>query len=109
MHEYSIALEISKVVEKQAENKKVSEIFLSVGKLSGIFDESLIFYLEQIFKEKKQPHIKITTEQIDAEFNCNCGKNYNTDNMLTACPFCGKFTRTIVKGNECIIKSIITE
>lgn len=109
MHEYSIALEISKIAEKQAENKNISEISISIGSLSGIFDESLKFYLEQIFKDKYKAPIKIQTEKIDAEFNCECGKKYNIDNMLTPCPFCNKFTRTIVKGNECIIKSITVE
>ncbi len=109
MHEYSISLEISKIAEKQADDKNISEIFLSIGTLSGIFDESLKFYLEQIFKKKYQSPVLITTEQIGAEFNCEYGKSNNTDNMLKPCPFCNNYTRTIVKGNECIIKSITLE
>ena len=109
MHEYSLALEISGIAEKKTQNKKILEINLSIGTLTGIYDESLIFYLDEIYKAKYGHVIKITTEMVNAEFECDCGKKYSTESMFTPCPFCGEFGRTVINGNDCIIKNIITE
>lgn len=109
MHEYSIAVQIAGIAEEQSDNKPLKEISIGIGTLSGVFDESLKFYLEHIFHEKYNSGIEIRTEIITAEFKCSCGEKYTTDNILSPCPNCGKFERTIIKGNECIIKSIKTE
>jgi len=109
MHEYSIAKEISEIVIKNANNNKIIAIELKIGSLSGVFSESVIFYLELIFNEKGLMPIKIKIEAENALFKCNCGKEYQADNLLLSCPECGKFERDIIAGNECIIKNIIIE
>jgi hydrogenase nickel insertion protein HypA len=109
VHEYSIAADIVQIANQKSDNKKITGISLSIGTISGIYHESLKMYIEHIFYEKYESKIDIKIDLTDAEFECSCGKKYFTDNMLNPCPFCGKFNRTIIKGNECIIKSIKTE
>ena len=109
MHEYGIALEISKHALRTAENRRISKINLRIGELSGVSFESLALYLELIFTEQQGHVPTISVEQASARFACSCGTEYAPETLFHPCPACGGFIRNAIDGNECTIESIEVE
>ncbi|MBN2035490.1 MAG: hydrogenase maturation nickel metallochaperone HypA [Chitinispirillaceae bacterium] len=109
MHEYGIALEISRLALRTAGNRRILKINLRIGELSGVFFESLAMYLECIFNEQQNAAPAISVERAAARFKCSCGVEYAPDKLFSPCPSCGGFTRTVIDGKECTIESIEVE
>ena len=106
MHEYGVALDIADLALKTAGNRPITKVNLRIGDLSGIFCESLVMYLEGIFREKQNNAPPVSVERIRARFKCSCKTEYTPDNLFDSCPSCGGFDRAAIDGNECIIESI---
>jgi hydrogenase nickel insertion protein HypA len=124
MHELSLATDIVKIAIEQAtaftqpaSDKSSKEekdriniplvgIKLKVGVLTGIFPDSLHFYLDLILKEQGFENVSIQIESVDVRYTCSCGNTYIVDSIMEACPACGQFSRTLVEGNDCLIESI---
>jgi hydrogenase nickel incorporation protein HypA/HybF len=109
MHEYSIASAIMDTALEAARGKKIVSMTLRIGALSGVFDESLLLYIEVISEEKKLGQIDVKTVNEKARFACACGHEYDADEFVAACPSCHGYERRIVAGTECTIESIEVE
>ena len=110
MHEYSLAKEIAEIVQEKMQSlpqkQSLSSITIKAGILSGIFPDSLSFYLEIIFQDMGWQNTKIYIESVPAKYACECGHLYTTEVLLSGCPLCGQFERNLVEGDQCIIETL---
>ncbi len=110
MHEYSLAKEIANIVQEKIQSVEASNalsgITIKAGILSGVFPDSLSFYLEMIFQDMGWTNAKISIESVPAKYACQCGYIYVTEQLLSGCPLCNRFERHLIEGDQCIIETI---
>ena len=110
MHEMSIALSIIDAVVAKAGNeqsRKVNQIELEVGKVSGVQTESLKFCFSAAAKNTIVEGAELAIREIEPLGECEeCGKRFPMNGFYTKCDFCGSLKTTIVSGRELSIKSI---
>lgn len=111
MHEVGVLTQIIKSVEDvAAENNinKIAAVSLEIGELSGILP---------IFMEKYWPIViegkpllegsELRIEVISGEGLCNdCNSIYNIMNFEGRCPRCNSFNKTILGGQDFILKNV---
>ncbi len=110
MHELSVTesvLEIACKHAEQARAKKVTDIYLVIGKLSSIVDDSVQFYWDFISKGTICEEATLHFKRIPAEMVClDCNHNYTLEDELTPCPQCGSARIRVVAGDEFNLESI---
>jgi hydrogenase nickel incorporation protein HypA/HybF len=110
MHELSVTesvLEIACKHAEQAQAKKVTDIYLVIGKLSSIVDDSVQFYWDFISKGTLCEEATLHFKRIPAELVClDCDHKYTLDDELTPCPQCGSARIRVVSGDEFNLESI---
>ncbi len=110
MHEMSIALNIMNVAKEElekAKGKEIEKIHISVGKLSGVVVESLMFALEASRKEGPFINSEIIIEEVVARMKClDCNHEFEADDFYITCPKCGTYHHEALSGKELLIKSI---
>lgn len=106
MHEYGIALQIADLAAEYAKGKRLTQLSIRIGALSGVFDESLKMYLELIAEERGWGSVACTFTLVDAMFLCVCKKEYQIKNMTESCPVCHSYERTAIDGADCRLESI---
>ncbi|HSN95340.1 MAG TPA: hydrogenase maturation nickel metallochaperone HypA [Anaerolineaceae bacterium] len=115
MHELAVTEDILKIALEEAEKyqaNRVSDIFMTIGRLSSIVDDSVQFYWDHISKDTLCEGAKLHFNRPPAIFKCNkCGQEYEIWDDLLPCPACGSFDLEILSGNEMQVDhiEIITE
>lgn len=113
MHEMSIALSIIDLASEQAKAanaRKIMEIELDIGSMSGVEIEALNFALEVAVLDSmlESSHIKIN--HIKAVSEClECGHSFDSETIINPCPKCNELNTQIIKGKELQVKSILIE
>lgn len=110
MHELSLATEIVRMVAEQVPQGCVlNGINLSIGYLSGVNPDSLVFCLESVIPGRDPGDVRISVNRIPALLNClECGSNYTTDDLYEPCPACDSLRRKVLSGRELTVDSIET-
>jgi hydrogenase nickel incorporation protein HypA/HybF len=113
MHEYSIAENLLKIIEKQCEThkiKKVKKINLKIGVLKAVIPDCLKFAFELLSKGTVLEGAKLAIKSIPLEVYCpKCGNKFNYENTFEIELCCSKCKNTDIKiksGNEFFIDSI---
>ena len=106
MHEAAIATAIIEVVDNCRDSRKLEKLTIDNGVFSGVFADSLIFYLEIILEEKGMKDVAIEVRETPAHCICACGNEYKVSVYIESCPVCGGFDRRITEGKNCVIESI---
>ena len=113
MHEFSIALSIIEIAEKEAlkaNADSITELVLDIGTQSGIEIYALEAALEMAVLKTALEKTKIRINQIQAEAKCKaCSHIFNIENIFDPCPNCGSFYHELVSGNEMKVKSLLIE
>ena len=113
MHELSIAMSIVDLASRHAESasvKKVNQIELDIGTLSGIEYASLEFALDVAVKGSMFEHTHFKINRIEALCECRACKHlYSPGKDFGACPNCGKQEPEFIRGKELQIKSLLVE
>lgn len=113
MHELSVTENILKTSLEYAEKEKakaVTDIFLKIGVLSSIVDDSVDFYWSFISKDTICANAQLHFERIPAKFQClECGNVYEIVEELSACPNCGSIQVKLISGDEFQLTSITIE
>jgi hydrogenase nickel incorporation protein HypA/HybF len=110
MHEFSIALSIIDIAEKEVQKyhaRKVETIELDIGKLSGVEPMALEFAWQHAIENT-------VVEEADSKFNyikgravCEqCGEEFEIDNIYEECPYCHSYRKKFLRGKELIVKSL---
>jgi hydrogenase nickel incorporation protein HypA/HybF len=113
MHEISLAGEVVKLVQYEAEKNKartVSEITIEVGNFSGVealaFEEALGLVSQGSILEKAILNIV----RIKGRGVCHaCEKEFDMDQRTDTCPGCDSFPSEIRGGNEFRVVSLLIE
>lgn len=110
MHELAVTESVLEIACKHAEKAQasnVTDIFLVIGRLSSIVDDSVAFYWNVISKDTLCEGAKLHFERVPAELVClDCDTNYHLEDELIPCPNCGSARIRILKGDEFHLESI---
>jgi hydrogenase nickel incorporation protein HypA/HybF len=111
MHELSIATSIIKTAENEVrkhEGEKVLEIYLEIGKLSGVEIQSLHFIWELCSNGTVLQDSKVTISEPEGLAKCaECDTEYKLEKIYDSCPKCNSPFKNILAGKELKIKKLI--
>jgi len=110
MHEFSIALSIVDIAEKEVKKHKatsVERIELEIGKLSGIEPQALDFAWEFAVNDTVLEKAKKEIHYIKGKAVClECSGEYDLENIFDECPFCHSYSKDFKSGKELRVKSL---
>lgn len=111
MHELSIATSIIKTAEKEVrENsgEKILEIYLEIGKLSGVELQSLRFIWELCANGTVLQDSKVIIIETEGRAKCaECDTEFRLERIFESCPKCNSPFKDIISGKELKIKKLI--
>ncbi len=113
MHELAVTESVLNIALKhagQANASKVTDIYLVIGQLSSIVDDSVQFYWDVISADTLCQGATLHFERIPARLACqSCGSEYAITSALEPCPTCGSFSVRVTAGEEFYVDSIAIE
>ncbi len=113
MHELAVTQSILDLVldhAAKADATQITKIYLVVGELSSIVDESVQFYWEIIAKDTLAEKAELVFRRVAATFKClECQTVYHLDGQVVFCPSCGSSRIEILSGEEFYIEAIDIE
>ena len=113
MHEMSIVASIVDIAEDEARKanaKKITELELDIGTVSGIELEALNFAFLALKPKTMLKDAEIKINIIQAKSICiDCKHEFETENVYTLCPECDSFKTNILQGKEMKVKSILVD
>ena len=113
MHELPVTesiLEISLRHARQAEARRITDLYLVIGQLASIVDDSVQFYWDIISKDTLADGARLHFRRIETEMRClDCSLNYKPAASDMACPSCGGSNVRVIAGEEFFLESIDVE
>ncbi len=113
MHELSVTEHILNIAIKHAKENnatRVTDIYLTIGQLSSIIDDSIQFYWDIISANTICTGAKIHFDRIPAQLRCmECNNEFTLDNGLRLCPSCNSAFIKVIAGEEFYVDSIAIE
>jgi hydrogenase nickel incorporation protein HypA/HybF len=113
MHELSVTesiLEIALRHARQAGAGRITGIYLVVGQLSSLVDDSVQFYWDLIAKGTPAEGARLHFRRVPAELLClECGRRYQPGQDDLACPTCGSPQVKVAAGEEFYLEAIDVE
>jgi hydrogenase nickel incorporation protein HypA/HybF len=113
MHELAVTesiLEITLRHANKAQARRVTNLYLVVGQLSSIVDDSVQFYWDIISKDTTAEGATLHFRRVSVELLClKCGNRYTPGGDDFACPTCGSEQIRVVAGEEFYLDSIEVE
>ncbi len=110
MHEFAITQSILAIALEQAEKnsaRKIRNINISIGELSGIVDNCVEFYFPFLSKDTIANGATLTFEKKPTILRCrDCENTFSPDDIKWACPECRSQSVEILSGRECYINTI---
>lgn len=113
MHEMSLAEGILQIVEDAARQqgfKRVTEVRLEIGALSGVEVEALRFCLDVVLKGGVADGARVELEKTPGRGYClGCGETVPVNALYDACPLCGSYQVQATGGTEMRVKDLLVE
>ena len=113
MHELSVTeslLEITLRHAGQAKAGRVTDLYLVIGQLATIVDDSVQFYWDIISKDTIAEGARLHFRRLQVELLClGCGNRYSPGSDDFACPNCQSEQIKVVSGEEFYLESIQVE
>jgi hydrogenase nickel incorporation protein HypA/HybF len=113
MHELPVTesiLEIALRYAGQAEAHRITDIYIVIGQLASIVDDSVQFYWDIISADTIAAGARLHFERTPAEMLClNCQATYHPDEGELACPACGSRQVQVISGEEFRMEAIEVE
>ena len=110
MHELAVTesiLEIATQAAKERAATKVTDIYLRLGQLSSIVDESVQFYWDAISQGTLAEGAQLHFTHVPARLRCkDCGTEFDLTEELTPCPSCQSIALEIIQGEEFQVDAI---
>lgn len=110
MHELSVTESVLEIACKHAEKaqaSRVTDIFLVIGRLSSIVDDSIEFYWNIISKDTLCENARLHFKRLPAELIClDCENQYQLADELTPCPNCSSARIRVLSGDDFHLESI---
>lgn len=113
MHEMSLAEGILQFVEDTAAQqgfKRVTEVRLEIGALSGVEVEALSFCMDVVLKGSVAEGARVELERLPGQGYClGCGEMVEIQALYDACPKCGSYQVQVTGGTEMRVKDLLVE
>lgn len=110
MHELSVTeniLEIALRHGKEYNAQKITDIFLVIGDLSSIIDESIEFYWNIIADNTIAKDAHLHFQRVHAKFKClSCTTEYQLTDSEIVCPKCNSRNVQVIAGIEFYLEAI---
>jgi len=111
MYELSVVTSIMKNVQKEVDKMKgesVLELYLEIGKLSGVKMDSFCFAWPQCAHDDVLSNAELFIEQPVGKARCTeCETEFLIDKSFDNCPNCDSPFKEIISGKELRIKKIV--
>ena len=111
MHELSVVSSIVKTAKQEVEKingKKVLEIYLEIGKLSGVEMDSFHFVWPQCINNSVLENATLFIDEPLGKAKCaECGNEFAVEKLFDSCPKCKSPFKEILVGKELKIKKLI--
>jgi hydrogenase nickel incorporation protein HypA/HybF len=113
MHEYSLAVEVIKLAQHEAEVNQagsVSEITIEVGNISGVEAEAFESALRMLSEGSILDKALLNIVRIKGKGICiACEYDFEMNQRMDTCPKCGSFPSEIMEGREFRVVSLMIE
>lgn len=111
MHELAITEQIAEIAIRHGEKnsaKKITDLYLVIGELSTVIDESVQFYWDLITEDTICEGAQLHFQRVPARFLCqDCGQEYKLEaGELAPCPKCGSTRMKVLEGKQFHLDSI---
>jgi hydrogenase nickel incorporation protein HypA/HybF len=110
MHELSVTesiLNISLNHAQKAGAARVTDIYLVIGRLSSIVDDSIQFYWDMISEGSLCEGATLHFNRLPARIYCiNCGQESDLGDELAPCPACSSDQVQVISGDQFYLDSI---
>lgn len=113
MHELSIALSLLDLAVKhasQAGAKRITGLYLVIGELSSVVDDSLQFHWDIIADDTIAQGAQLHFDRRSTQLECTgCGHCFAPQDGYFACPECSCAEVRIIQGEEFRLEAIDVE
>ncbi|MAU01617.1 MAG: hydrogenase maturation nickel metallochaperone HypA [Anaerolineaceae bacterium] len=113
MHELAVTEQILNLALRhagEANASKVTDLYLEIGALSSIIDDSVQFYWDIISQDSLCQGATLHFNHVPAQLHCqDCDQVYTLEHELTPCPHCDGIHVKIISGQEFQLTSIDIE
>jgi hydrogenase nickel incorporation protein HypA/HybF len=113
MHELSVTesiLEIALRHAKKVKAERITDLYLVIGQLSSIVDDSVEFYWDLISTDTIAAGASLHFKRVPTEVVClDCENRFNPDQGSFFCPKCNSSQIKIVAGEEFLLEAINVE
>jgi hydrogenase nickel incorporation protein HypA/HybF len=113
MHELPVTESILEMVQRHAQASdatRVTDLYLVIGQLSSIVDDSIQFYWDIISEGTLAEGAQLHFKRVPAELFClDCGSRYEMADTTFACPSCGGTHVKVVAGDDFRLEAIDIE
>jgi hydrogenase nickel incorporation protein HypA/HybF len=113
MHELAVTesiLNIASDYAKKAGAARVTDLYLVIGKLSSLVDDSVQFYWDIITEDTICEKSVLHFERVPATMLClDCGTEFQLVDELMPCPTCGSVKLKVTSGEQFSLDSIEIE
>jgi hydrogenase nickel incorporation protein HypA/HybF len=113
MHELSVTESVLRIALKHAQSPKycrVTDVYLVIGRLSTIVDDSVQFYWNFVAEGTAAEGSKLHFRRIPAEMFCQeCELCYVPAEGELVCPKCGGYQVRVVSGDQFYVEAIEVE
>lgn len=113
MHELAVTESILNISIKHAQGAsaaRVTDIYIILGQLASIVDDSVQFYWDIISEGTMCQGALLHFTRVPARLVCQkCGHEYGILSEMEPCPQCGSYQVKVVAGEEFWVDSIAIE
>lgn len=110
MHELSITENILDITLQYAEKsnaKAVSDLYIVIGELASIVDDSVQFYWNIIAQDTIAEGANLHFKRISTKLKClDCSNNYHPNKNDFSCPSCKSSRIKVLNGEEFFLDAI---
>lgn len=110
MHELAITENLLALATRHglaAGAKRVTDLYLVIGELSSVVDESVQFYWDFVSRGTLCEGARLHFERVPAELTCDdCGERYRIPDSISPCPRCGSSRVRVTAGDEFRLQSL---
>jgi len=113
MHELAVTEDILRIAIEEGQShqaKRVTDIYMTIGQLSSIVDDSVQFYWDHISKGTICEGATLHFNRPPAKFRCKkCQTEFSLADDLQPCPNCQSFDLEVISGDEMQVDNIEIE
>lgn len=110
MHELAVTESLLEITLRHAQNanaRRVDNLYLVIGQLSSIIDDSVQFYWDIVAKDTIAEGARLNFRRIAIQMECrDCQQVFTPDDHQFDCPKCGSGQVRILAGEEFYLEAI---